>query len=262
MSRAKKQPTKLVSWNVNGIRAAERSGFSKWFENEKADVVCLQEIKARPEQLDGFLINPLGYHSVWNPAEKPGYSGTVIYTKFEPLEVKLGLGDSEIDSEGRVITAQFKEFTLVNAYFPNSQREGVRLPFKLKFCEKMLKHLNKITKAGQNVLLCGDYNIAHRAIDLKNPKSNEKNAGFLPEERSWMDSFLESGYIDTFRNFNPNPGHYTWWSYRPGVRERNIGWRIDYFCANEDFRDRLKDVTHESQVMGSDHCPVSLRLHD
>lgn len=258
---------KLISWNVNGLRAVAKNGFLKWFEAERADWVCLQEIKVTPEQLMSdpatqILSQPKGYHALFNPAQKLGYSGTAIYSREEPREVRYGLGDEEADAEGRVITAEYKRFTLVNAYFPNSQRDHARLPFKLRFCTLMLKHCEAIRKSGKPVLLCGDYNIAHRAIDLKNPKSNENNAGFLPEERAWMDQFLSSGYVDTFRHFNAQPDHYTWWSYRPGVREKNIGWRLDYFCANEEFKDELKEVIHLSQIKGSDHCPVSLRLHD
>jgi exodeoxyribonuclease-3 len=251
---------KLVSWNVNGLRACAKSGFLKWFDNEAADVVCLQEIKARPEQLDEELLNPKKYHSYWHPAEKPGYSGVAVYSKKEPLKVQLGLGVKEIDREGRVLVLKYPNFTLINSYFPNSQREHTRLPYKLSFCKEFQKFTNDLKRSGENVVMCGDFNIAHQEIDLKNPKSNKKTAGFLPEERGWLDGYLQGGYVDTFRKFEKSGGHYTWWSYRPGVREKNVGWRIDYFLANKEFEDRLKGSRHLDQVYGSDHCPVVLEL--
>lgn len=251
---------RLISWNVNGIRAAGRGGFLKWFEDEAADVVAIQETKARPEQLEEELLHPLGYHSYWHSAEKPGYSGLAIYSKKEPLRVQVGMGVPNIDSEGRVLVAEYPGFVLVNSYFPNSQREHTRLDYKLAFCKQMLSFLEKMRKQGKQVVLCGDFNIAHTPIDLKNPKSNEKNAGYLPEERAWMTEFLGAGYIDAFRHFEKGPGHYTWWSYRPGVREKNIGWRLDYFCVNREHEDRLKSVVHQPEVKGSDHCPVALTL--
>jgi exodeoxyribonuclease-3 len=250
---------KLLSWNVNGIRAAEKDGrFSKWLKAENPEVVCIQESKAFPEQVEALLLHPENYRAYWNPAKKPGYSGTALFTRVEPLSVKNGIGVPEFDDEGRVLVAEYKDFTLLNCYFPNSQRDAARLPYKLSFCESFLKYCQKLRRAGKNVVICGDLNIAHKAIDLKNPKSNEKNAGFLPEERAWMDSFIAAGYVDTFRKFTPDPGHYTWWSYRPGVREKNIGWRLDYWLTNEEFADRVKSSTIQPHVLGSDHCPVEL----
>ncbi len=251
---------KLISWNVNGIRAASSKGFLEWLVDESPDVLCLQETKANIDQLDLFLHSPKGYRSYWHSAKKPGYSGVAIYTKKEPESVAMGMGIEEFDSEGRVITADFGSFVLINAYFPNSQREHERLPYKLKFCDSMLKYCEGFRKKGRKILLCGDYNIAHKEIDLKNPKTNKDNAGFLPEERAWMDKFLKAGYVDTFRHFTKDPDQYTWWSYRPGVRERNIGWRIDYFCMNQEFVDNLKDASIHPTVFGSDHCPVSVRI--
>lgn len=251
---------KLASWNVNGIRACGRAGFLKWFEQEGADIVCVQEIKATAEQVDESHRNPFGYHSVWHPAEKAGYSGVAVFTKKEPLEVQHGLGIPEIDREGRVLVLKYKDFTLINSYFPNSQRDHARLAYKLEFCSKFKKFTDRLRKGGENVLVCGDLNIAHTEIDLKNPKSNVKNAGFLPEEREWMGKYLSSGYVDVFRNFVSEGGHYTWWSYRPGVRAKNVGWRLDYFLANEEFRDRLKSAAHRNDVHGSDHCPVIIQL--
>jgi exodeoxyribonuclease-3 len=251
---------KLISWNVNGIRAAGKVHFPKWFVEERADIVCVQETKAHPSQLEETLLHPDSYHSYWHSAAKAGYSGVAIYSKKEPLNIKTGIGIPEIDSEGRVLVAEYPDFFLVNAYFPNSQRDHARLSYKLDFCEKIFKFLESLKVKGKHVVLCGDFNIAHREIDLKNPKSNMNNAGFLPEERAWMDQFLAQGYVDTFRHFVPDPGHYTWWSYRPGVREKNIGWRLDYFAVNQEFKDRLKSARHQCEVKGSDHCPVALEL--
>lgn len=251
---------KLLSWNVNGIRSVAGKGFLPWMESQKPDVLCLQEVKAQTEQLTEELLNPLGYHGFFHCAKKKGYSGVSTFSRKEPLGVRYGLGVPEIDDEGRVVTVDFKDFSVVNAYFPNSRRDHSRLPEKVAFCKAMLKFLQKERKAGRHVVLCGDFNIAHKEIDLKNPKTNQDNAGFLPEERAWMDAFLKAGYVDTFREFNPGPDHYTWWSYRLGVREKNIGWRIDYFAVNEEFRDRLKLSAHQPLVKGSDHCPLELVL--
>jgi exodeoxyribonuclease III len=251
---------KFASWNVNGIRACSKNGLAKWLKAEDAEIVCLQEIKARPEQLDEKLTNPAGYNAYWNPAEKPGYSGVAIFAKKEPLDVQYGLGDAEIDREGRVLILKYPKFTMINAYFPNSQREHARLPFKLKFCSAFLKMTEARRARGENLVMCGDFNIAHQEIDLKNPKTNKDNAGFLPAEREWMTKFIGTGYVDVFRNFVSEGGHYTWWSYRPGVREKNVGWRIDYFMTNIEFRDRLKEASHRHKVYGSDHCPVVMNL--
>ncbi len=253
---------KLISWNVNGIRAAGRARFVDWFETEKADVVCIQETKAHPDQLTEELLHPSRYHSFWHSAQKAGYSGVCIYSKIEPLRVQVGIGIPEIDQEGRVLISEYPSFLLINAYFPNSQRDHARLDYKLFFCAKILEFCKNFRDQGKNVILCGDFNIAHREIDLKNPKSNQDNAGFLPQERAWMDKFLKGGYTDTFRHFNPNPEHYTWWSYRPGVRDKNIGWRLDYFVVNDEFNANLKNALHHPQVKGSDHCPVSLETID
>lgn len=250
---------KLVSWNVNGIRSVAEKGFLTWLKQLKPDVVCLQEIKAKPEQLPSDLINPQNYQSVWFPAEKPGYSGLAIFTKKDPIRILKGLNQPEFDREGRVLTIEFQDFFLVNSYFPNSQRDHARLGFKLKFCDQILFFINQLNSE-KPVILCGDFNIAHREIDLKNPKENKDNAGFLPQERAWMDKLLASGYVDGFRLFNSEPGHYTWWSYRPTIRERNIGWRLDYWITHQDFAKRFKNVSHLNQVMGSDHCPVLLEL--
>jgi len=251
---------KIASWNVNGIRSVTGKGFEDWFRESKCEIVCVQEIKAFEAQVDDSIRHPLKFNSYWKSAKKPGYSGVAIYSKREPEGIREGLGVSEFDDEGRVLIADFPDFSLVNAYFPNSQRDHARLDYKLRFCETMRKFLKKEVSKGRNVILCGDYNIAHQEIDLKNPKSNENNAGFLPEERAWMTEFLSQGFKDTFREIEKGPGHYTWWSYRPGVREKNIGWRLDYHCVNEEFFPRVKKTIIQPDVKGSDHCPVVLEL--
>lgn len=257
---------KIQSWNVNGIRAAQKKGFEKWFADCAADVVCLQETKANREQLDAFLINPNQYFSYWHSAEKPGYSGTAIYSREEPARIVTGMGIPEFDREGRVLVAEFEKpglrLAVINAYFPNSQREHTRLGYKLAFCDAMLAFCQSYVEKGMNVVLCGDFNIAHEAIDLKNPKTNEKNAGYLPEERAWMTKFIKAGFADAFRHFEKGPGHYTWWSYRPGVREKNIGWRLDYHCVNRSFVERIESCTIQPSILGSDHCPVELVIRD
>lgn len=257
---------KIASWNVNGLRAVFKKNFLSWFENEKADVVCLQEIKIAKKDLasgdlDQEIQNPGRYFSTWHHAIKPGYSGLVIYSKKEPQDVRVGLGIQKFDSEGRWLETDFNSKTIINSYFPNSQRDHARLDFKLEFCTAAEKRLSELRSAGREVIICGDFNIAHREIDLKNPKSNVKNAGFLPEERAWMDRFVDQdGWVDSFRHFDQGPENYTWWSYRPGVREKNIGWRLDYFFVNPEIVDQLKSVTHLDQVFGSDHCPVRMLL--
>lgn len=253
---------RVASWNVNGIRAATRNGFLNWFEDIEADLICIQESKAQKDQLDEEILHPKGYESIWHSAEKKGYSGVAIYSKNEPKEVHVGLGEDKFDSEGRVLTVEYGDLTLVTSYFPNSQRDHARLPYKLDFCESIHSYLNSLREAGQNVLVCGDFNISHKEIDLKNPKTNKKNAGFLPEERAWMDVFTEDGWVDTFRMFEPGGDHYTWWSYRPGIRDRNIGWRLDYFVANSEWTDRIEKSYHQPQVLGSDHCPVIIDIKD
>ncbi len=251
---------KLITWNVNGIRACVKNGFIDWFSKQRADIVCLQETKAHPEQLSEETLHPLKYHSYWHSAEKKGYSSVAIYSKKEPLNISYGIGVKDIDKEGRVLTAEYPDFYLITAYFPNSQREHTRLDYKIAFCKKIHLYMNRLKKTGKDVILCGDFNVAHHEIDLKNPKANKNNAGFLPQERAWMDNFLNADYVDIFRHFVKEPEHYTWWSYRPGVRQRNIGWRLDYFCSTVALIDRVKKITHQSEVMGSDHCPVMLQL--
>ena len=255
---------RIISWNVNGIRSVAKHGFLDWFAREAPDVLCINETKAEPGQLSPTLINPKikgnFYRSYWASAKKKGYSGVAIYSIVEPLEVRF-LGKDEFDDEGRVLIAEYKDFSLIATYFPNSQEEGKRLDYKLAFCSAILRLCNSLAKKGRHFLLCGDYNIAHKPIDLARPRENENNPGFLPQERAWMDKFTKAGYVDTFRHFHPDAeGHYTWWSYRANVRARNIGWRIDYHCVNPGFLSKVKYSIIRSEVMGSDHCPVEIKL--
>lgn len=251
---------KLLSWNVNGIRSCARHGLLDWVAREGADVFCLQETRAHPEQLEKELLNLRGYHGAWHAARRRGYSGVATFCRRDPDEVISGLGVPELDQEGRVLTCVLGDLAVVNAYFPTSQRTHARLPYKLEFCRAMEALLGRLRHRGLKVLLCGDYNIAHREIDLRNPRENEGNAGFLPEERAWMDRFLEAGYVDTFRARCPEPGNYTWWSYRGDVRQRNVGWRIDYVCVAPDLDERVARSFHQPHVLGSDHCPVGVEL--
>ncbi len=255
----KNNTLKCISWNVNGIRAVEKKGFVEQMQNFDADVIGIQETKAQAEQLSDTLKNIPGYTSYWHSAERKGYSGVAIYTRIAPLAVHYGLGDPEFDCEGRVLTLEFTDCYVINIYFPNSGEELKRLDFKLRFNNRLLAFAKGLEKQ-KPVILCGDFNVAHKEIDLKNPKANVKNAGFTPEERAWMDSFVAAGFIDTFRIFNQEPGQYTWWSYRFSARTKNIGWRIDYFCVSGGVKARVKNSAILPEVMGSDHCPVELEF--
>ncbi|MDR2535615.1 MAG: exodeoxyribonuclease III [Treponema sp.] len=256
---------RIISWNVNGIRAVEKRGFVQWVQEESPDILCLQETKARPEQLSQDLMRLTDqkgqeYVSYWSSAKKPGYSGVAIYSKDEPLDVKP-LGIPEFDDEGRVLQANFKGFVLISAYFPNSQEGGARLGYKLAFCQSIRELCDTLVKAGRHLVLCGDYNIAHTPIDLARPKENEGNPGYMPEERAWMDAFIGAGYVDTFRAFHQGEsGRYSWWSYRGGARERNVGWRIDYHCVDQSFMPWIQNAAIRAEVQGSDHCPVQIDL--
>lgn len=259
---AKKKTLRLFSWNVNGLRACGRKGFLDWLYAAKPDILGLQETRALPEQLEDGIRNPDGYMVHLHPAEKKGYSGVGLYTRIEPENVVLGgLDDPAFDSEGRLIIADYGDFLFYTGYFPNGGNDLSRVPYKLEFSEAVLQHAQVQRKAGKSIVICGDVNTAHQEIDLANPKSNQKNTGFLPEERAWVSRFLEHGYIDIFRHLNPEAaGAYSWWSNRKGVRERNVGWRIDYFFISEDLLDRVVDAAIHPHVMGSDHCPISLEL--
>lgn len=248
---------KLISWNVNGIRACLQKGFMDFFEETDADIFCLQETKLQEGQHDLELP---GYYQYWNYAEKKGYSGTALFTKIEPQSVVYGIGVEEHDHEGRVITAEYEDFYVVTVYTPNSQRELTRLAYRMQWEEAFLAYVKKLEEK-KSVIFCGDLNVAHQEIDLKNPKTNRKNAGFTDEERACFTRVLENGFIDTFRHFYPDlEGVYSWWSYMFQARAKNAGWRIDYFVASEALADRLKDAKIHTGVMGSDHCPVELDL--
>ncbi len=249
----------IMSWNVNGIRAMEKKGFVDILAELAPDILAIQETKAQPEQLSEQLLNISGYTSYWHSAKRKGYSGVAIYTRQKPVNIIYGLGDNQFDDEGRVLTLEYDDFFLVNGYFPNAQHELKRLTYKLDFNAALHKFATDLASQ-KTVLVCGDFNVAHRPIDLKNPKNNEKNPGYSAEERAWMDEFLEDDFIDTFRKFNDEPDNYTWWSYRFNARARNIGWRIDYFCVNKDGEKRIVDATILPEIMGSDHCPVSVNL--
>jgi len=250
---------RLVSWNVNGIRAVAGKGLVEWMQENGADCICLQETKASPEQLGADLLEIPGYKVEFMSAQRKGYSGVATYYKREPLSVS-NLGCPEFDCEGRCLLLEYPEFTLVNCYFPNSQDGGARIEYKVSFCDAVLDLCQRLVSQGKHVVVCGDYNIAHKPIDLARPKDNENSPGYLPEERAWMTKYLNAGYVDTFRVFNQSPNQYTWWSYRMRARERNVGWRIDYHCCDEGFRPFLKDACILSDVMGSDHCPIQLKL--
>ncbi len=251
---------RILSWNVNGIRAAYKKGFIDWFTKEKPDILCVQETKAMKEQLADDLINVDGYNSFFSSAEKKGYSGTATYTKVNPVKVSNGIGIKKFDSEGRFLVTEFDEFVLFNIYFPNGKAKAERLQYKMDFYEAFLKHLNKLLKQDKKIVICGDVNTAHKKIDLARPKANEKTSGFLPEEREWIDKLLDAGFIDTLRVFNQKPEQYTWWDMMTRARDRNVGWRIDYFFISDNLKDNLKNAFILPDVMGSDHCPVGIEL--
>lgn len=252
---------KLYSWNVNGIRAAQKKGLLDWMAAAQPDVLTVQETKARPEQLDEALRNPEGYHTYWVSAEKKGYSGVGLYSKVEPNDLKLGLGIEKFDSEGRTIIAEYDDFVLMTTYLPNGSRDHSRVPYKMEYKEAFLDYANALRDAGKSVIFVGDINTAHNEIDLARPKQNTKTTGFLREERDWIDKVVAQGYIDIYRDLNPDKeGAYSWWSNRSGARERNVGWRIDMFYISPDLRDKVETAEIHADVMGSDHCPISLTL--
>lgn len=252
----------LLSWNVNGIRAVYRKGFLDWLAAANPDVLCLQETKAEADQLPMDLRRPAGYHAFWHAAaSKRGYSGTAVLSKAEPLEVEFGLGVPEFDREGRTIIAHYADFTLINCYFPNGSRDHSRVPFKMGFYDAFLERCEQLRAGGRALVFCGDVNTAHREIDLTHPKTNQNTTGFLPVERAWMDAVVEHGYVDTFRQHYPDlREQYTWWSTPTAARERNVGWRIDYFFASPELMPRVTAAFILPEVMGSDHCPVGVRL--
>ena len=252
---------KLFSWNVNGIRAAQKKGFLDWLHAEKPDVLTVQETKARPEQLDDKLRQPEGYHSWWVSAERKGYSGVGLFSRVAPRDIQLGLGIEKFDSEGRTIIADYGDFTLMSTYLPNGGRDHKRVPYKMEYKAAFLDYANKLRAAGKSVVMTGDINTAHNEIDLARPKANRRTTGFLREERDWIDKVVEQGYIDSYRHMNPDKeGAYSWWSMRSGARQKNVGWRIDYFFISPDLLGKMAAAEIHTDVLGSDHCPVSLTL--
>ncbi|OGJ46074.1 exodeoxyribonuclease III [Candidatus Peregrinibacteria bacterium RIFCSPLOWO2_02_FULL_48_14] len=252
---------KIISWNVNGIRAVQKKGFLDLLERESPDALCVQETKISPTQITQELQNPAGYYSQWVSANRPGYSGVATFSKQKPLHVQKELGNGRHDSEGRLLLTEFPNFVLVNVYIPNGGLGDHRIQYKLDYYDEMLDFLERLRAKGKNLVICGDINTAHEEIDLARPKENENVTGFLPVERAWLDKFIAAGYVDTFRHFHPEEfDAYTWWSYRSGARVRNVGWRIDYFFVNKEFLPHVKKAWILSEVGGSDHCPIGLEV--
>ncbi|HIE56807.1 MAG TPA: exodeoxyribonuclease III [Anaerolineales bacterium] len=252
---------KIITWNVNGLRANITKGAADWWKSQRPDVLCLQEIKAMPEQLSEEQHACFdGAQVIWNPAQRKGYSGVATALWTEATSHQIGLGDERFDAEGRVVQTRFPAFTLFNIYFPNGQRDHERLQFKLDFYAHLLEICDAMHASGEQIIITGDFNTAHREIDLKNPKQNAKTSGFLPEERAWIDKYLAHGFVDIYRHLYPEQVQYTWWTYRFNARSRNAGWRIDYFLISDGLLDRVQDVVIHDEVMGSDHCPVALEI--
>jgi exodeoxyribonuclease-3 len=251
---------RILCWNVNGIRAVRGKGFLEWLYRESPDILCVQETKASPEQLDEDLREPKGYHVYWNYPERKGYGGVATFSKDEPRRVQNGFGAREFDIEGRFIITEYPEFILLNVYFPNGKKDATRLKYKMDFYEACLDFIDRLKVKGERLIICGDFNTAHKEIDLARPKENEKLSGFLPMERDWMDKFVAHGYVDTFRHFNKEPNQYTWWDLKTRARERNVGWRIDYFFVTENLLPSVSKAFIMPEVMGSDHCPVGIIL--
>lgn len=250
---------KIISYNVNGIRAALNKGFKEWLEHENPDIVCLQELKAMPNQVDNFY-KDFGYEMYWESAEKKGYSGVAILTKTKPLHVEHGCGNPLYDSEGRVIRADYNDFSVMSVYMPSGTTGDIRQDFKYEWLDFFFDYVNELRKSIPNLIISGDYNIAHKEIDIHNPISNKNSSGFLPEERAWLTKYVESGFIDTFRHFNTEPHQYSWWSYRANARANNKGWRIDYHMATASLKDRLINASILPNVQHSDHCPIVVEI--
>lgn len=250
----------ILCWNVNGIRAVERKGFLNWISQESPDILCLQETKAQPGQISPEVQQAPGYYTYWNFPERKGYSGVATFSKEKPVSVENGFGVKRFDIEGRVMITKYPQFILFNVYFPNGKMNQERLRYKTDFYDAFLDFINPIRAGGEKLIICGDFNTAHREIDLARPRENEGVSGFLPLERAWMDKFAAHGFVDTFRYFNAEPNHYTWWSLRTRARERNVGWRLDYIFVTENLLNSLTAAVILSQVRGSDHCPVGIKL--
>lgn len=253
---------KITTWNVNGYRAILRKNALEWIPDINPDVLCLQETKLQIDQITEEEATIDGFESVWNSAERKGYSGVASFHKTQPLEVEKGMGIEKFDVEGRVIRSKFEDFYLYNIYFPNGGQGNDRVPFKLEFYDELLKICDDLHNKDQKIIITGDFNTAHNEIDLANPKSNEKNTGFLPEERVWIDKYLEHQFVDAYRDLYPERVQYTWWTYRFNARSNNVGWRLDYFLVSKSLMDRVEDVVIHTDIMGSDHCPVTLILKD
>ncbi len=251
---------KVISYNVNGIRAAISKGFIDWMKSANPDVLCLQEIKASPEQVGVFELEEMGYHHYWYPAQKKGYSGVAIFSKEEPINVSYGCGEKKYDDEGRIIRADFKNCSVMSVYHPSGSSGEERQAFKMEWLDFFYDYAHDLKKKQTNLILSGDFNICHKAIDIHNPVSNAKTSGFLPEERQWMEKFINSGFIDSFRFFNQNPHQYSWWSYRAGSRGKNLGWRIDYHLVSASLESQLLKASILPEAMHSDHCPVVVEL--
>lgn len=255
-----KKNYRIICWNVNGIRAIWKKGFPEWLAKEQPDILCLQETKAQPEQLDDEIKNVKGYKSYFFSAQKKGYSGVAVYTKHEPSKITFGLDDEAFDTEGRNIEMEFNDFILYTAYFPNGGRGPDRVKYKLDFYNKLFERAELMRKKNKHIIICGDYNTAHKEIDLARPKENSNTTGFLPEERAWIDKIIAMKYIDIFREFNSEPGQYTYWDQITRARERNVGWRIDYFMVSEELKKHVTSAPIHAGVMGSDHCPIEINL--
>ncbi|WP_053406396.1 exodeoxyribonuclease III [Persicobacter sp. CCB-QB2] len=251
---------KIISYNINGIRAAIKKGFNEWLEEEQPDVLCLQEVKAEQHQVDTAAWEKLGYQIYWMAAEKKGYSGVAVLTKIAPKHVEYGCGMEKYDREGRVLRVDFEDVSILNTYMPSGSSGEERQAFKMEWLEDFYQYIQSLKQDLPNLVVCGDYNICHTAIDIHNPDKNKNTSGFLPEEREWMTKFIDGGFIDSFRQFQPEPHHYSWWSYRAASRERNKGWRIDYLMATTEMKARLVDGKILPEVKHSDHCPVYLEI--
>jgi exodeoxyribonuclease-3 len=251
---------KLLSWNVNGIRAIHKKGFLDWLASESPDILCLQETKAGPEQLPEDLVRPPGFYSYWHTAEKKGYSGVAVYSKEKPVKVETSMGEERFDREGRLIKLDYNDFVLFDVYFPNGKQNQERLDFKLHFYDAFLEWIDRLRQKNKHLLFCGDINTAHNEIDLARPKENEKVSGFLPIERKWLDRVVANGYIDTFRHSHPSEVAYSWWDLKSRARDRNVGWRIDYVFATREMLYSVRSAFILTHVMGSDHCPVGVEL--
>lgn len=251
---------KIITYNVNGIRAAMNKGLVNWIKSAAPDVLCLQEIKAHPEQVDLTEIEAMGYYHYWYPAQKKGYSGVAIFTKTKPKNIEYGCGISEYDNEGRVLRIDYDDVSIMSVYHPSGSSGDLRQEFKMKWLDDFTRYVANLRQRLETLILCGDFNICHKEIDIHNPKTNANTSGFLPEERDWMEQFINAGFIDTFRHFNKDPHHYSWWSYRAGSRGKNLGWRIDYNMATENLKSRLKRAVILADAMHSDHCPVLLEI--